>query len=235
MKANELKQITDLPGKVSRFVKRGFKRGPDAFLKRISGVIHVGANDGSERNTYDFYDLNVAWIEPIPEVFERLKDNLSDFPNQQAYQYLITDVDNREYEFHVASNEGASSSILDLELHKDMWDEIHYEKSISLKSITLSSLVEQENIAMDKFDALIMDTQGTELLVLKGAESLLDKFKYIKTEAADFELYKDCCQLKDIEGFLGQHGFKELSRVEFASKTDVGRCYNIVYKRSGWF
>lgn len=183
---------------------------------------------------YGDYDLNVVWIEPIPEVFARLETNLKDFPRQQAFQHLVTDQDGREYEFHIANNNGQSSSILDFDLHKDIWEEIHYEKSILLKSVKLSSLIETEKIEIDKYDALIMDTQGTELLVLKGAEDLLSRFQYIKTEAADFEVYKNCCQVKDLEDFLGKHGFKELIRTKFASRTDVGNCYDIVYKKLNW-
>lgn len=234
MKPNKLKQITNFPAKLNRFVRRGFKRDPGDFFQQISGVIHVGANDGVERLMYEHYNLNVVWIEPIPEVFACLQTNLEDFPHQTAYQYLVTDYDGREYEFHIANNNGQSSSILDFDLHRDIWAEIHYEKSISLKSITLESLIKTENIEMDKYDALIMDTQGTELLVLKGAENLLSKFRFIMTEAADFEVYKNCCQVKDLEDFLGKHGFEELSRTKFASRTDGGNCYDIVYKKSNW-
>lgn len=230
MKSNDLKFIPALAGKLERFVKRGFRRASRDFLSRVSGVIHVGANAGQERDLYAHYNLNVVWVEPIPDVFARLKENIQDFPRQQAYQYLVTDEDRREYEFYIASNEGQSSSILDFNLHKEIWTDIDYKSSIVLKSIKLESLIEAEGIEIKKYDALIMDTQGTELLVLKGAESLLSRFKYIKTEAADFEVYKDCCQVKDIEEFVQKHGFKEISRKTFASRTDGGSCFDIVYK-----
>lgn len=225
-------QLTQLPGKLERFIKRGFRRSPRDFWALISGVIHIGANAGQERELYAHYNLNVVWIEPIPEVFEHLQDNLKDFPQQTAYQYLVTDEDMREYEFYIANNEGQSSSILELDLHKDIWSEIHYERSILLSSIKLSTLVAAENIEMEKYDALVMDTQGTELLVLKGAGSLLRRFRYIKTEAADFEIYKNCCQVKDLADFLGKHGFEESSRHQFASRIGGGNCYDIVYKKT---
>ncbi len=230
----KLQQIAALPGKLNRFVRRGFKRSPGDFYKRISGVIHVGANAGQEREMYECYDLRVVWIEPIPEVFAELQNNLKDFPRQKALRYLVTDENGREYNFHIANNEGQSSSILDFDLHKDIWAEIHYEKSITLTSRTLESIVAAENIELNQYDALIMDTQGTELLVLKGAENLLRNFKYIKTEAADFEVYKDCCQVADLAAFLKKHGFKELSRTVFAERADGGKCYDIVYKNKKW-
>lgn len=234
MKVSKSKQIKNLPGKLDRFFKRGFKRGPHAFLRKVGGVIHVGANDGDERLMYEHYNLDVIWIEPIPEVFERLEKNLENFPRQTAYKYLVTDENEREYKFNIANNKGQSSSILDFDLHKDIWSDIHFERSINLKSTTLSSIIEAENIETEKYDALIMDTQGTELLVLKGAENLLSKFQYIKTEAADFEVYKDCCQVEDIEKFLAKHNFKELIRTKFATREDGGNCFDIVYKQSNW-
>lgn len=231
MKTDILKQAAAFPFRAFRFAKRMAGLTPDAFLRRVSGVIHVGANTGQEKEIYARHNLDVVWIEPIPEVFAELKAGLEDFPRQQAYQCLVTDKNGEEYTFHIANNEGQSSSIFDLDLHKDIWAEIYYEKSIQLKSLTLTALVEREGIEIGNYDALIMDTQGSELLVLKGAESLLKNFRYIKTEVADFEIYKGCCQLKDIESFLGKHGFKEHNRSKFATRAEGGDCYNIVYRR----
>lgn len=101
-------------------IKSHLKYNPDRFLEEISGVIHVGANIGQERDLYNKLGLFVIWIEPIPEVFQMLKQNLQGFQNQRAFQYLVTDIDGREYQFHIANNTGASSSILDLEQHKDI-------------------------------------------------------------------------------------------------------------------
>jgi hypothetical protein len=69
----------------------------DAFLRDVSGVIHVGANTGQERAKYARFHLDLVWIEPIPAVFEQLRFNLAGFPKQRAYQYLLTDEDEREY------------------------------------------------------------------------------------------------------------------------------------------
>ena len=207
------------------------QKGLDGFLRNVSGVIHVGANTGQERKLYAQYRLRVAWIEPISEFFEVLKANLATFPDQHALQCLITDKDDREYPFHIASNAGGSSSILDLYLHKDVWPEVTYTRTITIKSMTLVTLLKNEHIDPSDFDALVMDTQGSELLVLKGAIPLLKNFKYIKTEVADFEAYKDCCQLADIEAFLRQYGYRESSRMAGGQHPQGGSYYDIVYKK----
>ena len=69
------------------------------FLKDAKGVIHVGANLGQERYIYDYFMLDVIWFEPIPVIFNKLKENLREFPNQIAFKNLITDKDKKSYDF----------------------------------------------------------------------------------------------------------------------------------------
>jgi hypothetical protein len=50
----------------------------------ITGIIHVGANLGQERELYAKYKLKVLWIEPLPHFFEKLRENIREFPDQIA-------------------------------------------------------------------------------------------------------------------------------------------------------
>ena len=202
----------------------------DRFLTDVTGLVHVGANVGQERKLYAKLGLQVLWIEPIPEVFAALQSNLSGFPGQAALQALITDQDGAEYPFNVASNNGASSSILEFGQHRDIWPDVHFTNTITLKSLTLASLFRREGIDPTPYQALVMDTQGSELLVLKGAISMLGGFRYVKTEAADFESYAGCCQLSDIRAFMEKHGFIEHACQPFASRPEGGNYFNIVFK-----
>jgi len=203
----------------------------DEYLRQITGVIHVGANLGQEREIYDKHGLHVVWVEPIPEVFEKLKTNIEGFSKQRAFQYLVTDRDGGDYEFHVANNNGASSSILEMKHHREVWPNIDYVGILALKSVTLAALCEKERIDLSQYQALIMDTQGSELMVLKGGISLLPFFKFIKTEAPDFEAYAGCCQLADIGAFMEQQGFEEYSRHKFASHPNGGNYFDIVFRK----
>lgn len=215
----------------SKFIDKLLGNNMDKFLKDISGVIHVGANIGQECKLYNQYGLNVVWIEPIPRLFEELKGNISGYSNQLGFQELITDMEDKEYEFHVANNNGASSSIYDFNDHKDMWPDIHFEESIFIKSRTLTSLFKEQGLDAAKYQALVMDTQGSELLVLKGSLPLLKFFKYIKTEVPDFESYKECCTLGEMEKFMNEHGYKEHARKGYAKNANGGRYYDIIYRQ----
>ena len=200
------------------------------YLAGQKGVIHIGANLGQEKELYRYHNLDVIWIEPIPEVFSELEKNIEDYPKQKAYQHLITDKNGKEYQFNIANNNGASSSILDFNQHKDIWPGVEFEKQIKLTSITLSKFIDQELVDLSKYDTLIMDTQGSELLVLKGAENLLTKFKFIRTEAADFEAYKNCCQLSDLDEYLTNYNFKQISKTAFARRDQGGQYYDVTYQ-----
>ena len=59
------------------------------YLGKVDGLVHVGANTGQERDLYESYGLEVIWIEPIPDVFAELQENIKGHPRQSAYQELI--------------------------------------------------------------------------------------------------------------------------------------------------
>ena len=60
-----------------RKLRHGPRVDPDAFLHQVSGVVHVGANTGQERDLYQTLGLRVCSIEPIPDVFARLQQRSS--------------------------------------------------------------------------------------------------------------------------------------------------------------
>lgn len=201
------------------------------YRSMVSGVIHVGANLGQERDMYESYGLSVVWIEPIPEIFEGLEANIAGYPRQRALQCLVTDRDDAEYAFHIADNGGLSSSILDLAEHREVWPEVAYERSTVLRSITLASLLEREAIDPAAYPALVLDTQGSELLVLQGARERIGEFRFIHIEVADFEAYAGCCTLAEVDAFARSHGFTELHRIKFAEGPGGRSYYDVLYEK----
>jgi hypothetical protein len=83
-----------------------------------------------------------------------------------------------------------------------------------------------------EYEALVMDTQGSELLVLKGAKSVIPNFRYIKTEAADFEMYRGGAKADELVKFLADFGFSVVRRELIARKSDgAGECFDLLFKR----
>jgi hypothetical protein len=87
--------------------RRAILDNPNAYLKHVSGVIHVGANSGQEC----------------------------------------------------------------LARHKEIWPQVREIAQVKLRSTTLDTLLSQQGRA-GFYDALVLDTQGSELLVLKGATKI---------------------------------------------------------------
>jgi FkbM family methyltransferase len=152
---------------------------------------------------------------------------------QRAIQALVTDTNGKEYEFHVSNNDGQSSSILNLKDHRDIWPSVDFTKTLTLQGSTLPTLLKDQGIDVAQYQALVMDTQGSELLILRGAISILSRFEYIKLEVPDFESYEGCCQLNDVNAFMVSHKYKEHSRKKFASRKEGGSYFDVVFKRQG--
>ena len=204
----------------------------DLMMKGLKGLIHVGANKGQEGDDYASYELNVLWVEPIPWVFNELKDVISSYPNQRALEYLVLDRDGETKTLHVANNDGQSSSVLELALHQDVWPSVHFTKDIELRSHKLDTIIDREHIHLSDYDGLVLDTQGSELLVLKGAQRVLQTVRMVKAEVADFEAYAGCPRPEQLADFLKDYGLREWMRTAFAKHSSGGRYYDITYLRS---
>ena len=151
---------------------------------------------------------------------------------KRAFHALLTDLDNVEYKFNIANNEGASSSIFDLGLHRDIWPEVDYLGNRTLRSTTLATLFQRESLTPTMYPGLVMDVQGAELLVLKGAGAMLGDFKFIKSEAADFESYIGGAKLSDLQNYLTLFGFKEVQRHAFARRPGGGTYWDVVWAKT---
>ncbi len=218
---------------IDRLKRRLKRRRETALLRDLKGVIHVGANVGQERDVYHSLGLRVVWIEPNPAVFETLQQNISPYPSQRALNCLITEEDGKQYEFHIASNAGESSSILHLAKHRDMWPGVAYSDSIGLSGVRLGTALDREKIDLSLYDGLVLDTQGTELQILKGAASLLPRLRLVKIEAPDFEAYERCCTINQLSAFMKASGFREDLRVPFRKMEGVGTYFDVTYCRNG--
>jgi FkbM family methyltransferase len=201
----------------------------DSWLRRVKNIVHVGANAGQEISKYAEFDLGVLWIEPIPHVFHQLQNNIKQYPKQKAYQALVTDVAQQPFTLNISTNAGLSSSIFDLAEHKEIWPEVDYVDQIRLVSQTLGDILASDPVS---YDGLVMDTQGAELLVLKGATAEIRKFKYIKAEAANFEMYKGGTTDRELIDYLEARDFYLLRRDVFARKQNGrGECLDLLFQR----
>jgi FkbM family methyltransferase len=216
-------------GRIIYGLKRRWSVTRRFYLRHCKGVIHVGANEGSERTEYAKRGLNVLWIEPLPDVFATLQANIRDLPGQEAVCALVTDRDGDQHRLHVSDHHGLCSSILAPQDINDVLPDFKFTGDIDLESITLASLMRTRDVS--RFDALVIDTQGAELRVLKGAESILSVFQYIECEGADFDFYRGYPRPEAIRELLSRHGFRQIREDTFR-KSQYGREFDMLFRRS---
>jgi len=213
----------------TRVLKRLYAGPFDSFLKEVKGVIHIGANEGQEREHYKKYGLQkVLWIEADPEAFKKLKKNISQYKNQIALNYLVLNK-KKKSKFNISNSNGNASSVLEFSKHKKMYPNVKYIKKIFIQSYTLCNILKKEKINLKNYQVLILDVQGSELRVLKGANKLLINFKYIKLECSNFEVYRDNPSINEISNYLKNYNFKEVKRIKIDQNESKEEVFDILF------
>jgi FkbM family methyltransferase len=178
----------------------------EKYGMKFTGILHVGAHDCEEIGDYDRYISRdrVLWIEAIEEKVTACKERYPDILIENAVVSDVVETVN----FHV-SNNGASSSFLELGLHRHMYPDIRYERSIECQTQKLEDIVAKYDVS---FNFINLDIQGAELKALRGlGGSYLSNVDYIYAEVNSDYVYEGCSLVGEIDDYLAGFG---LHRVE---------------------
>jgi FkbM family methyltransferase len=174
------------------------------LVSQSRGVLHIGAHLGQESEDYAIRGKPVIWVEADPLTFLELNENLSKHKNQYAFNIVLGD-EKREIDFFRASNGKASSSVFS------------FSKENSFKNVTTSEVLRltmsrlDANFTADElggFDHWVIDVQGAELLVLKGAGQLLSICRTLFVECSKSEYYNGGVQWNELQNYLKDEGFR---------------------------
>ena len=169
------------------------------IIKKSNGILHIGAHLGKEGRRYFTSGVPVLWVEEIPSVYEKLLRNIRTFPNQNAICALLGDQNDIYVQFNLASNNNASSSIFTFgdELG---FDSLSMDSQISLRMKRLDSIYNLEDLV--NYQHWVVDVQGAELLVLKGAGKLIQNCKSLLVEVSTRQVYRGGVLWKELASFL---------------------------------
>tara|TARA_Y100000992_G_scaffold289837_1_gene244777 strand:+ start:2240 stop:3001 length:762 start_codon:yes stop_codon:yes gene_type:complete len=181
----------------------------EKYKIKINGVFHIGAHDCEELYFYErFLKINrdnVYWIEAIEKKVEQAK--IRGIPN--IYNLLITDSDNDNIDFNI-SNNVQSSSILELGMHMSEHPDIHYISKVNMKTQTIDTFFNINNINNIILNFWNLDIQGAELLALKGGINSLRHVDVLYLEVNEKELYSKCALINELDSFLLENNFQRM-------------------------
>ncbi len=188
-------------------------------INNSSGILHLGAHRGAEAEVYNWFGKNVIWFEALPEIYDDLIDNLYFYKNQKSFLALLSDKDHKETKFNISNYDKACSSMFNFteEIKKSkIWNNRNHEmiRTIKLKSITLDTLLKNENISSKDYNHWVLDLQGAELLALKGGEESLKNCKSLHIEVSQKQFYDNGNLWLDIKKWLNERGFQNYKEPE---------------------
>ena len=155
---------------------------PEPTFKKYGypeGVLHAGACDGEEQFLYDRWGVKrVVWFEPNTEKAEGI--------NARGGRCFPVALGSKTgtMTLHEADN-GQSSSLLKPTGHLAAYPDISFTGSKTVPVMALDAFGFNGG-----YDLLVIDTQGFEVEVLRGAKETLKGLRYVYTEVYTEPLYE---------------------------------------------
>lgn len=170
-------------------------------------IFEIGCADGGDTLDFinTFNDLTIYCFEPEPKNIRLVKEKIN-YGKHHLFEGVISDV-NGELEFNRSRTDNPddlsySGSIKKPKEHLNEWSFIKFDEKIMVKSITLDSFCEENNIGL--IDFIWADVQGAEEnLIIGGLKTLNTKVRYFYTEYSNKEYYEGQLTLNSLLNLLG--------------------------------
>ena len=175
-------------------------------------VIDIGSNVGDiTRELIQDKNNFVISVEPIPSLANNLKNLESNHSNLKVINCAISDEDG-EQTFYINEPHSTSSLKKFNDEVKNKWpNRLDYKEKIIVKTIKLSTLIEELSLQNEIISFLKIDTQGSDLDVIKSSEKYLSNIKEIKCETfitdKNNDLYIDESKSDEVIEFMNQNDF----------------------------
>ena len=171
-------------------------------------VVDVGAHDGIDGSNSRGFILE-GWqallIEPLPSVFEQLRENTAPFDNVILEQCACAESEG-EASFHIGLDgpDGQTSSLCE----DEVWKSNRSGHAISVQVRRLDSLLKKHNCPAD-FALLLVDAEGMDFEVLRSLDFSRYRPAVICTEIYQSNPVKDTSKAE----FLAANGYQLRARV----------------------
>ncbi|MCI5144663.1 MAG: FkbM family methyltransferase [Candidatus Electrothrix sp. AR3] len=186
-------------------------------------VCDVGARGSASPELAPFYShIYYHAFDADKKECDRLKSLSHPYHKMDIFPYYIGREDNQRIVFNLYKGKGYSSSYKPAKRFKDVFvgDDFAIEKEIETISCSLNGVYSKETLELP--DYLQLDTQGSELDILHGAETIINNTCMVEIEVEFVEAYEGQPLFHDVLKFMTKKGFEllYLNRV-FGQRTQV--------------
>ncbi|MGH2395913.1 MAG: FkbM family methyltransferase [bacterium] len=174
---------------------------------RIQTIAYAGANVGATALALDdaFQGLELYLLEPVPEVFEVLVGNVGDRRNMHCLN-VAAGAEDGWYEMFVDSHSTASSLLplepVALEEHPYLGKQTRARVRVRPLDDVLTEC------GSGRIDMLIMDVEGYENEVIRGARRTLDSCRLVMSELNVQPIHAGSSTLDSVYPALVREGFQ---------------------------
>jgi 2-O-methyltransferase len=204
----------------------GIEKKLQSYFKKDGkmSILDIGSCEGLDSIKYSrlFPNAKIFAFEPMEKNYSLLEKNILKFKATSIQPFKIAlSNNNGTADFFISSGkpEGTgedetwdygnkSSSLLQPDKIKDEIAWLQFKEKVTVETIMLQTFCATHNI--QSIDLIHMDVQGAELMVLEGAQSLIQKIKVVWLEVEKISLYKNQPFKNDIEAFMTQNGFAKI-------------------------
>lgn len=173
--------------------------------KLVKTLYQVGAHHFQEKALlFEIFPnlTRVVLFEPLPALYSQLCEQEKNDPRIVVLPYAVSDQDG-ETQFHVASNDGASSSLLPFGKHQNHFPKVRTEEVITVQTRTLATTLTTHQLPAPDF--LLLDVQGAEYQILSSLNAPLRRqLRMIYTEASTEEIYLGSKTLDRVKELLAE-------------------------------
>lgn len=182
----------------------------DRFMEKIHSLgwgpkvyLDIGSRDLIQTIEVAQYHPGTRFIafEPVPWQYQVCYERSLEWDNIEVYNYAISDEEGYADFWEMDTNTGGSSLLEPI----DVPGSNNVSKKITVECKRLDNFL--KSLGIKSVDCLWMDTQGTELKVLKSLGNYIDDVLFVHTEAAPKPYYKGHILKNELEEFLLKKGF----------------------------
>ena len=174
-------------------------------------IFDIGAARGqwTQAARMVFPEAQIYAFEPIKESYKMMEERMKSDNYFKSFNCALTDKSGT-ISFGLNNFHDSSSILKMTDAHKIEFKQTEKEEEIIIEAFRLDS-IKEINIVGPAF--LKMDVQGAELMVLRGAEKLLDKIEGIQLELNFENFYESQATYIEICYFMYSHNFKRFFQI----------------------